>query len=389
MNPSDLTDSFGQCLVRLEDRALRQGLPEPIVREVLGTLQFQPRVIELDRSQPEFMQSFADYLRARVTEQRVARGRELLSRHRDLLTRLTREYGVPGHYLVAFWGLETNFGSFLGSMPTLDSLATLACDGRRGAFFEDELMTALRVLERDSLVPASMRGSWAGAMGHTQFMPSSYLRYAVDGDDDGRIDLWGSEADALASGANYLQSLGWLRGQRWGREVRLPADFNHADAGVESSRMLEQWQKLGVTAGGGQPLPVADFEATLLLPMGHRGPGFLVYSNFEVIMRWNRSQSYAIAVGHLADRIAGGPALVAALPEQDRALSRAGIQAMQQRLHELGLEPGEADGIVGPATRAALRRFQRERDLVADGYPDPATLEAVMTQAPEASGEPE
>jgi membrane-bound lytic murein transglycosylase B len=201
--------AFDACLKSLQSSARDQAVPESVVEEVLGSLEFQPRVIELDRDQPEFRQSFSAYLRARVNETRVRRGRELLTRHRKLLDRLTREYGVPGHYLVSFWGMETSFGAYLGSMPTLDSLATLACDPRRSAFFTAELITALKLLHREGLAPERMRGSWAGAMGHTQFMPSSYMRHAVDGDGDGTIDLWNSEADALTSAANYLAELGW------------------------------------------------------------------------------------------------------------------------------------------------------------------------------------
>ncbi len=345
--------------------------------DVLGALRYQSRVIELDRSQPEFRQSFSAYLRARVSDARVRRGRELLDRHRGFLDRLTREYGVPGHYLVAFWGLETNFGSFLGRMPTLDSLATLACDPRRSAYFTEELMTALQLLARERLEPAEMQGSWAGAMGHTQFMPSAYMAHAIDGDGDGRIDLRASEADALASGANYLAHLGWQRGERWGREVRLAEGFPYVETGLARSASLERWRELGVLTADGRPLPPADMHGSIIVPMGHRGPAFLVYANFEVIMKWNRSQAYAIAVGHLADRIAGGGPLRAELPAIETAPSRSQIEQLQRSLVEQGFDPGEVDGAMGPATRAALRDFQQARGLVADGYPGRETLEAL------------
>jgi len=378
--------TFDACIGTLQSVARDRAVPEPVVTEVLGALRHQPRVIELDRSQPEFRQSFSAYLRARVSDARVRRGRELLDNHRDLLDRLTREYGVPGHYLVSFWGMETNFGSYLGGMPTLDSLATLACDPRRSEFFTDELITALQLLSREGLDPDVMRGSWAGAMGHTQFMPSAYMGYAVDGDRDGRIDLWNSEVDALASAANYLARLGWQRGERWGREVRLPDDFPYMETGLAHSAPLSRWRALGVSRSDGSALPSADMQASIIVPMGHRGPAFMVYDNFEVIMAWNRSQSYAIAVGHLADRIAGGGRLAASLPTVESAPSRSQVRGLQRGLADAGFDPGEPDGMLGPATRAALRAWQQANERVADGYPDPDTLSALGAISPEPTG---
>lgn len=383
---SDDGTTFTACIENLQSVALRRGVPESVATGVLGALEHQPRVIELDRSQPEFRQSFSAYLQARVSDTRVRRGRELLAAHRSLLDRLAREYGVPGHYLVAFWGMETNFGTYLGGMPTLDSLATLACDPRRSEFFTDELITALKLLSREGLDPAAMRGSWAGAMGHTQFMPSSYMAYAVDGDGDGTIDLWNSETDALASAANYLASLGWQRGERWGREVRLPDDFSYLETGLAHTATLARWQSLGVTRSDGSALPSADMRASIIVPMGHRGPAFLVYENFEVIMAWNRSQAYAVAVGHLADRTAGGGRLTASLPQVETAPSRSQIRALQLGLAEAGFDPGEPDGMLGPATRAALRAWQQANDRVADGYPDPQTLAALGANSNDPQG---
>lgn len=370
-------EEFQACVAELGERARARGLPAELVGRVFGELSHQARVIELDRAQPEFRQSFAAYLRARVSQSRVWRGRLALVEHADLLMRLTERFGIPGHYLVAFWGLETNFGSYLGSMPTLDSLATLACDPRRSEFFAEQLFVAVELLQRESLSPDEMRGSWAGAVGHTQFLPSVYRDHAIDGDGDGRVDLWSSEVDALTSAANYLESLGWNRGERWGREVKLPEEFDYSLSGMQGRRPLSEWRSLGVMRADGALLPVADMDAALLIPMGHQGPAFLVYDNFEVIMRWNRSQSYAIAVGHLADRIVGAGGLVASLPDIERAPSRERMRALQQRLIELEFDPGEPDGLLGPATRAALRNFQRDAGLPADGYPDPATFEAL------------
>ncbi|MBT5330304.1 MAG: lytic murein transglycosylase, partial [Porticoccaceae bacterium] len=301
----------------------------------------------------------------------------LYREHRDFLNELTRTYGIPGQYLVAFWGLETNFGSYLGTMSTLDSLATLACDQRRSEFFTSELMIALKLLERESLTPEEMRGSWAGAMGHTQFMPSSYWQYAVDGDGDGQINLWASEKDALASGANFLNSLGWKSEERWGREVSLPDDFPYLDTGLRKPAALSDWADMGVKRANGADLPIADMEGAILVPAGHVGPAFLVYDNFSVIMKWNRSESYAISVGHLADRISGAGGLVSPPPEDQLALTRVQLIELQESLLERGYELGTADGIMGPATRAALSEFQRDEGLIADGFPNQESLQGL------------
>lgn len=381
----DGAEGFAACIDEIASAAKAEGIPATLADEVLSRLEFQARVIELDRAQPEFQQTFAAYLRGRVSSARIEQGRALLARHRELLDDLTREYGVPGHYLVALWGMESDFGRFTGRMPILDSLATLACDPRRSAFFQGELITALRLIEREALEPADMLGSWAGAMGQTQFMPSAYYAHAVDGDGDGRIDLWRSPADALASGANLLVNLGWNSGERWGREVSLSADFSFDNSGLEQPRALADWAELGVRRADGAALPIADLDARLLLPMGHAGPAFLVYDNFDVLLGWNRSISFAIAAGHLADRIAGAGALHAELPERDVAMATADMAELQRRLTELGYSPGEADGILGPATRGAVREFQRDRGLVPDGYPDEKTRAAIASGEPSAN----
>ncbi|RFF26568.1 MULTISPECIES: lytic murein transglycosylase [unclassified Wenzhouxiangella] len=372
---------FDDCLVELRRAALDEGIPGALTNEVLDSLEFQPRVIELDRAQPELHQTLAAYLRSRITSARIERGRELMEQHRNLLMRLHHDYGIPGQYLVALWGMESNFGRNTGNMPTLDSLATLACDPRRSTFFRTELLFGLRLIERERLQPEAMRGSWAGAMGQTQFMPSAYYEHAVDGDGDGRIDLWNNPADALASGAKLLQSLGWQTGQRWGREIRLPEDFAYERIGAGQTRSLTEWAALGVRQADGRPLPEADMSGPVLVPMGHAGPAFLVYANFEVIMGWNRSTSFAIAVGHLADRIAGTGPLRANFPKARQRLATADIATLQNQLISLGYAPGKADGILGPSTRSTLREFQLDHGLVPDGYPDEATTTALTGQS--------
>lgn len=373
---------FTRCLADLQERARAKQLPAWIVDEVLPELKYQARVIELDRSQPEFAQTFADYLNRRLTPERIDRGRQLRDEYNQFLDGLTGKYGVPGQYLIAFWGLETNFGNYLGKMPTLDCLATLACDNRRSDFFTEELMTALALLKRESLLPAEMQGSWAGAMGHTQFMPSAYLKHAVDGDGDGRIDLWRSARDALASGANFLANLGWRKGERWGREVLLPEHFPYSQSGLANRKPLRYWAELGVLMTDRSSLPDVDMEGSILVPAGHTGPAFLVYRNFDVIMRWNRSESYALSVGLLADRVSGAVPPLTRPPSPDEpALSRLTVEEVQKKLNQLGFNAGGVDGVFGSATRSALRAFQQSHGMVADGHPDSATLSALQATA--------
>lgn len=372
---------FAKCVEDLRENARSRQLSVWIVDQVMPGLKYQPRVIELDRAQPEFTQTFADYLNRRLTPERIELGRRLRNEYEQFLHELTRKYGVPGHYLISFWGLETNFGNHLGKMPTLDSLATLACDPRRSDFFTEELMNALVLLQRESLSPEDMHGSWAGAMGHTQFMPSAYLRHAVDGDGDGRIDLWKSARDALASGANFLADLGWHKGERWGREVLLPNDFPYDRSGLANRKPLRYWADLGVIMTNRRPLPDEDLEGSILVPAGHTGPAFLVYRNFDVIMRWNRSESYALAIGLLADQIAGAVSLTRPPSPDEPALSRLTVEEMQKNLNALGFNAGKVDGVLGSATRSALRAFQASSGMVADGHPDSATLVALKITA--------
>lgn len=373
---SNALEEFPQCIERLESQAIRAGVSSETASSVLAKAEYLERVIELDRRQPEFTTTFADYLNRRVNDQRVNKGRELLQEHRELLDRVTRETGVPAPYLVSFWGLETNFGAYFGKMPVPSSLATLACDPRRSKFFTEQLIAALQIIDEGSIAPEQMEGSWAGAMGHVQFMPTVFLRHAVDGDGDGKRDLWNSLPDAMMSAGNFLEDLGWNGDYRWGREVLLPDNF---DYGLADGRKLEldEWRKLGVTDAFGNALAKEPIKASLVVPSGHRGPAFLAYHNFGVIMGWNRSEFYAIAVGHLADRIAGAGTLQNPPPEDLPALSRDNILAIQEALNDEGFDTGEPDGIMGPNTRSAIRSYQAKNGLVADGYPGEPVLEAL------------
>jgi membrane-bound lytic murein transglycosylase B len=368
--------NFAQCLITKSAEALSAGVSQSRVYTEFGRFSFIPRVIELDRSQPEFVSTFSSYFSKRVNEWRIKKGSEKYAQHREFLKTLTTKYGIPGHYLISFWGLETNYGGFKGTMSTLDSLATLACDKRRSKFFSNELFLALKLMDSHDLSREGMKGSWAGAMGHTQFMPTTYTNYAIDGDGDGKVDLWNSEKDALASGANFLWQLGWERGLRWGREVRLPQKFNYQLANKEV-KTIAQWKSLGIVHGNGDELPNSDIKARLRLPAGHEGPAFLTYANFRTIMRWNNSEFYAIAVGQLANQIAGGGGLYATLPDLPN-FKISDIAKVQVRLIQLGYDVGGVDGIMGPATREGIRQFQAQNGLVADGFPSPTTVEAVL-----------
>ncbi|MBF0264552.1 MAG: lytic murein transglycosylase, partial [Gammaproteobacteria bacterium] len=266
---SEATDLPNSCISGLIAKAQDSGLSSSIIANVIPSLKHLPQVIKYDRSQPEFTQTFSSYIEKRVSPYRIKEGKKLFNKHQQFLKTLTQKYGIPGRYLIAFWGLETNFGSYLGKMPILDSLATLSCDQRRSEFFTSELILALKLVERESLKINDMQGSWAGAMGHTQFMPSTYYQYAIDGDKDGHINLFNSEQDALASGANFLSQLGWKVGERWGREVLLPKNFAYQQTGLKNWSSLRDWNSLGLTKVNGQPLPDIDMKASVLVPAGH------------------------------------------------------------------------------------------------------------------------
>lgn len=372
---ADSGPDFSAWLQELERDAQARGISAATFAAALGEAQPIPRVLELDRRQPEFAQTFWNYLDARLTDKQADQGRDLLWTHRKLLAGIRDRHGIPPAVLVALWGMETRYGAHTGGFPIPAALATLAHDGRRAAFFREELLNALRILEDGHIAAADMKGSWAGAMGQMQFMPSTFLAYAVDADGDGRKDLWRSLPDAFESAAGYLGALGWRADELWGREVRLPAGFDHALAHLEHKLPVHRWSALGVTTAEGKPLPRSDMAGAILLPQGHAGPAFLVYRNFEVILAWNRSVHYALSVTLLADRLRGieGPRL--GRGADNRALSREEILELQSLLLRLGHDLGEPDGVAGRRTREAARRFQKDKGLPVDGYVSHSLLE--------------
>ncbi len=329
-----------------------------------------PDVLARTRRQGEFSRPVWDYLVGAVSPGRIARGQAQGKRLAATLASIEAKTGVPRAVVLAVWGVESDFGASAGSLPTIRALASLAYARHRGSLFRDELLAALQILENGDVEPARMVGSWAGAMGQVQFLPSVYLREAVDFDGDGRRDIWRSEADSLASIAHYLRSLGWKPGLSWGYEVRLPKDFDL----TRYRGPLADFTARGVRRTDGRPLP-ADGEASLFLPGGLGSPVFLITENFEVIRGYNTSDSYALAIGHLADRLAGGPALAAPWPSGAARLDGPGLKRLQAALAARGLYAGEQDGRAGPKLREAVRQYQIREGLPADGYARPALLE--------------
>ncbi|MCF2871675.1 lytic murein transglycosylase [Octadecabacter sp. G9-8] len=365
---------FNRWISGFRDRALRQGISGATFDAAFANISYNDTVVNRDRNQSEFSKALWDYLDTAVSDARVRNGRAALANNLQFLTQLEATYGVRKEIIVAIWGLESAYGAVRGSTPTIEAMATLAYDARRADFFEGQLIAALKILQAGDTAARNMVGSWAGAMGHTQFMPTSFLDHAVDGNGDGRRDIWGNDpTDALASTANYLRAFGWSTGLPWGVEVRLPSDFPHIAARRDNFRSPSEWAIEGVVDTNGQPVP--DYgPATILLPGGHEGAAFMVFTNFEVLEAYNTADAYVIAVGHLADRIAGGTAIQATWPRSDGALSGPDRRELQQRLRDAGFDPEAIDGRIGPLTIDAIRRYQQANGLVPDGYASPQLL---------------
>lgn len=363
-------------LVAFRDRALAAGISSATL-DALNGAEYLPDVVRKDRHQNEFTKTIWDYLDKAVSDDRIAHGQKALTAHAEVLRRIEASYGVDAEIVAAIWGLESAYGAVRGDLPTLHALATLAYDGRRGAFFEGELIAALKILQSGDVAAQGLRGSWAGAMGHTQFMPSSWHAYAVDFTGDGKRDIWGDDpTDALASTAAYLAGKGWVKGAPWGAEVTLPPGFDYDLTTERVRKPVADWQAMGVRLTGGGDLPDHGL-ASVLLPGGHRGAAFLIFQNFHVIESYNTADAYVIAVGHLADQLRGRGPILAPWPREERALSFDERVALQRRLTAAGFDTGGIDAKMGPKTIAAIKSFQKARGMVPDGFPSLTVLSAL------------
>ena len=369
---------FSAWLTAFRPVAKAAGIDEATLRSTLDVAELRPRSVALDRSQPEFTRSLWDYLDTAVSATRVGNGQAKLAQVRAEADAATARFGVPAPVLVAVWGMESNYGQNFGDIPVIDALATLAFDGRREAWARGELIAAMKIVQQGDIDRLQMVGSWAGAMGQTQFMPSAFLAHAVDADGDGRRDIWHSLPDVMASTAHYLRQAGWVAAEACAPEVRLPVDFNPERADPSVRQDGAAWSAEGLRLADGAALP-AMAEASVLQPAGVRGPAFLVGRNFRAVLRYNNATSYALGVCLLAQRIDGGPPVQAAWPRDVRALSRSEVMALQVALNQRGHAAGKPDGLLGPATRAALRAYQRSVNLPADGFPTTTLLQGLST----------
>ncbi|MBP7242695.1 lytic murein transglycosylase [Amaricoccus sp.] len=369
--------SFAEWKAQFRPRAIAAGVSPGTVDQALAGLTENPEVVRLDGAQSEFTKPIWEYLDGAVSADRVATGRAKFAQYGGTLDAIEARYGVDKEAFVAIWGMESSYGTYKGSMPVIRSLATLAYEGRRRDFAEDQLVAALRIVDAGEAAPSQLVGSWAGAMGHTQFMPTSYLTYAVDFTGDGRRDVWSADpTDALASAAHYLKQSGWVHNQPWGVEVKLPKGFDYALADQAQRRPVADWRARGVTRIDGSALP--DYApAAILAPAGARGPAFAIYDNFYVIKKYNNATSYAMGVGHLANRIGGGSTIQGAWPRHERELSRTEKIEMQERLTAKGYDTGTKDGVIGPNTISAIRAYQQARGMTPDGFATVALLQTM------------
>jgi membrane-bound lytic murein transglycosylase B len=360
--------NFHSCIARLWPAAARRGVSRRIFQTYTASLTPDLRIMDLLDNQPEFTKSLWDYLDILVTDERIDTGRALLAKYRATFDAVERTYGVDRYIVAAIWGVETNYGTISGDRPVIRSTATLACIGRRQRYFRQEFLSTLEILQHGDVRPDRLVGSWAGAFGPTQFMPTAFKRYAVDFDHDGRRDVVDSVPDLIASTANNLKKDGWLTGQTWGYEVVVPANFDFLLADHRRMLTIRDWGRYGITRAGGKPFPRPDDRAFLLVPAGLQGPGFLMLPNFRVIMKYNPAEAYALAIGHLADRLRGAGPFAQRWPRYQRVLSRSERLELQELLARHGYDVGEPDGHLGARTRAAIRDFQMKIGRVPDGF---------------------
>ncbi len=368
--------NFGICLESLWPDAARRGVSRVTFDTYTNGLTPDLRIMDLMDAQPEFTKAFWDYLDLLVNDGRIRRGREILAQYRTVFDAVEKSYGVDRAIVTAIWGIESNFGTSGGDRSVVRSTATLACVGRRQAYFRDEFLATLEILNRGDISPDRLKGSWAGAFGPTQFMPTSFKRYAVDFDGDGRRDVVDSPADLIASTANNLKVDGWIPGQTWGYEVALPAGFNYLLADNAKSIQVREWERLGIARVGGKPFPRPSDRAYLLVPAGANGPTFLMLNNFRVLMKYNPAEAYALAIGHLADRMRGEGPIVAPWPRNERVLTSAERYELQQHLIRHGFDiGGEPNGRINAKSRKAIKSFQVSQGLVPDGFASADMLE--------------
>jgi membrane-bound lytic murein transglycosylase B len=359
---------FGNCLSALWPQAERRGVTRANFEHYTAGLTPDLSIMDLLDSQPEFNKSTWDYLDLLVSDDRIARGREVLTQYAPVFAAAERTYGVDRHIVAAIWGVESNYGTMGGDRSVLRSTATLACVGRRRDYFREEFLSALEILQRGDVAPDRLVGSWAGAFGPTQFMPTSFKRFAVDFDGDGRRNVVDSIPDVIGSTANNLKVDGWASGDSWGYEIVLPPNFDYLLADRSRQMAVGQWQALGIRRANDKPFLRLSDRADVFLPAGARGPAFLLLPNFRVIMKYNPAEAYALAIGHLADRLAGGAPVVASWPRDERALSIGERYEMQQLLARRGFDVGAPDGLLGPRTRVAIRNFQIAAGQIPDGF---------------------
>ncbi len=367
-DPAPQNADFQRWIIQFRARARTAGISDAVLDRAFRGVRHNANVIARDRNQSEFTRQIWEYLDSAVSDTRVRDGRAALRRHDALLDRIEARYRVEKEIITAVWGLESAYGANRGNIPVIEALATLAHDSRRSRFFEQQLIAALGIVQSGDAPPGKITGSWAGAMGHTQFIPTSYLEYAQDFDGDGRRDIWSDDpGDALASTAAYLARHGWTMGQPWGVEIRLPQGFDYAQSGERTKKSVAEWTRLGVRDITGYPVPDHG-RASVFLPAGRQGAAFMIFDNFHVIGRYNAAHAYVVGVGHLADRIAGGPAIQAPWPRSQKPLSRRQKQELQRRLTRAGFNTGGIDGLIGPNTVAAIRAYQGAAGLPPDGF---------------------
>ena len=351
----------------LTEKMQNKGISESIIKEGFANIEYHERVIKSDKNQAEFKKTFKDYYRLTVSDERIQKGKEAWKKNQAILKKVSKKFGVPTRYLLAFWGLETNYGATKGNQPLVSALVTLAFDGRRRTFFENQIEALFTLADAGKIELKGLKGSWAGAYGNFQFIPTTAQQYAVDGDGDGKIDLVNSLPDAFSSAANYLSKMGWVEDEKWGREVVASKSFYWSQYEEGVRKNLKEWNELGIRQVTGRNLPSVKMKAKLCAPQGAKGVLFLTYSNFDKIMKWNRSVFYALAIGRLADRVSGYSKLRYP-PIEEKQISKDQIKKAQEKLESKGFYQGKIDGIIGKGMRRAIREYQKKNNLISDGF---------------------